>query len=221
MKRSAAETTASALALATVLALVLAAAPAGAATIFKIDIDSTTDTQGDVGDRPIETEPGYTSFDVTNNTSIIIDGVTFTQVGKDGDRNRTEATTDLLTDFTYDSGSANLGLQIAGLDEGVWEAKLWSFDSRHTTQAQQQEVGVTDGITTQLDDGLFDPNEDNPAIFQFDTTDFDGDVTVFVKGTGDGARFNGLELMLIPEPTSLVLLGVGGMLLLGRRGWRR
>ena len=79
-------------------------------------------------------------------------------------------------------------------------------------------AGVTNG---QPIVSSFDANPTDPATFTFDTANFDETFTIFTRGTvggkGGKARFNGLELTLIPEPASVALVGLGGIMLLSRR----
>ena len=194
------------------------AAPAAAATIYKIDIDSTEETNS------VDTEDGYTSLLASTTTSVTVEGVTFTKTGMQGDRNRNDQATDLLTDFLYNENGGDVGLQISGLPEGPWEAEVWSFDAGGNSfeEAKNQNVGVKDGSTRTVFVSGFDDNDQNPATFQFNTADFlNGDITIFTQGT-EGTnnkkrgRFNGLVLTAIPEPTTALLLALGGLALLRR-----
>lgn len=190
------------------------ALPASAATTFKIDIDST------YGGSDLETALGFTSLLATNQTgSATIDGVTFTESGSKGDRNRSGGS-DLVTDFIFndDGGVAgDVGLKISGLQEGIWEASIWSFDSATGVSNQNAGVKSDDGSDRQLFVTGFNAST-SPVTFQFNTANFDDDFIIFVSGGAGRARFNGLELTtLIPEPASVALVGLGGVILLSRR----
>jgi len=205
--------------LAVALIATVAAAPADAATIFKIDIDSTEEVNS------VDTEPGFTSLNATASNSVTVNSVTFTEAGSEGNRNRNDPASDLLTDFLFNENSGDVGLQISGLPEGIWAAKVWSFDAGGNSfeEAKNQNVGVKDGSNRTVFVTGFDDNDQNPATFQFDTADFANTFTIFTDGTEGTsgkkrARFNGLELrQVIPEPAS-VGLGVAGLLgMLARR----
>ena len=200
---------------------------------FKIDIDSRTGGS-------IATQPGWTSIDATessNGDNAIVDGVTFTVFSADGSRSRTSGGVanpgGLTTDFVYDDGNGQaVGLRVDDLPDGIWEAKVWSWDQ--TAPAGGQIVGITRFITGSGNETIyatnFAPHPNDPFTFQFDSSLLpDTGFGIFTRESAisgnNRARFNALQLTLVPQtviPEPMTMLAVGlGVAGLGRYVRRR
>ena len=203
------------LAAATVAALTAGtASTASAATIFKIDINQNNTNTASGWDGVV---PG---------TSVSIDGVTFDAVGSA--ITRTDSNNDpdpdaLLADFVFAGSVVGVdpGLEITDLPEGVWDVELWSLDSQFTIVDQIIGIKDADGETLWTTD--FDESATAPFTYQFDTADYANTFTIFARGN-DGneneinrSRVNALQLTLIPEPASVALVGLGGIMIFSRR----
>jgi len=193
-------------------ATLLAALPmasASAGTIFKIDIDSNDD----IG--PV-TASGWDGVNV-NTGATVVDGVTFVPDG--GSRTRSSGGSPnpdaLLADFVF---ATEVRLEIEDLPEGIWEAEVWSWDGDFNVTGDPQIIGIQDSSNEVIKTSSFTANPDNPFTFQFDTADFANPFSVFVRTDEmNRARLNAVQLTRIPEPASLAMLGVGGVMLLTRR----
>lgn len=205
------------LAAATVAALTAGTvSTASAETTFKIDINSTDQEAEDVGLTPPITAPEWDG--VTEGTPKTIGDVTFNSFGisrtreSDGSANPDK----LLADFVF----GNAGLEITNLPEGVWDVEIWSFDAGFRADSQIIGIKDVDGETSLTDD--FDANADTPFTFQFNSAEYADTFQFFVRsddesGDNDRERMNAVQLTLIPEPASVALFGLGGIMLLSRR----
>jgi hypothetical protein len=204
------------------------AARAHAAPIsVAIDIDSTR-TSGSATGGTITTQPGFTSWDVTNvataGTTITEQGATFEIFGLNAaNASRVRATGDgtsnnaLTTDFVFNEGAQGraIGLRITGLDVGTYDMQSWHFDSdAGVVSAEnwiQVEVRNQGGTATTVVDKF--PFGSAPAAFQFDVTAVgqvkeiifrEDDAAGMVDPTDQNrARLNGFTLRTVPEPASL------------------
>ena len=207
------------------------AAVASANPVFLIDIDTEDNTNG-VG--AITTQTGWTSLDATasNGANVTVDGVTFTVTSADGTRNR--ATGNALTrDFLFDDGSNQAaGLTVSGLPDGLWKASVWVWDEDATGLGNHIILMNGSSATGQYGGGEFiatssfapDPNE--PFTFFFDTDDFNSSFGIFARenNSQNSARFNALQLELVPEPGTIAiwsLLGVVGLTFAWRQQKRK
>ena len=194
------------------IALILTASVASSATTYLID----------VGNGPVET--GFTQMAVTTNT-VTIDSVTFTLTGTAAigsfDRGAGTPQTDLTRDgaqMNVDGARYSLAFGGAGdLQAGEWRVEVWSWDSFPSPTHEY-------GLITNGSDGAplvtgaaLDP-VDPAATFTFTSNGTDA-YGVFLGETSafNRTRINALRLTLIPEPSSLLLSGLGSLLLLRRR----
>lgn len=202
---------------------------AHAATVYNIDI----------GPSGGGVEPGYTELVSTFNGSggsVTIDGDTFTLVGQGGARDRGVAgpvgINEVSADFAFkeagDGGiemSLNMGAAGA-LQAGIWELSVYSYDSN--VPIEDQIIGLyTNGASPVIYGAAVDGTLIGPALtFQF-TSDGTSAYSLFLRdstanpttGTDstDKVRLNGIDLVFIPEPSSLVLSGLGALVLFRRR----
>lgn len=226
------------------LYLGLSGGPSFAAIInVAIDIDTTRTSSTNTTSGVITTQAGFTSWDLTNvlgagGSTIVEDGVTFEIFGIGNNQSRFRATggggadNNLLTDLLFHEGVANraIGLRVSGLPIGLYAMDSWHFDSDvtvvNTENFIQVEVRNQGGPATTLVDKF--PFAQTPASFEFEVTAA-GQVKEIIFREDDApsmtdpidqnrARLNGFTLRTIPEPTSLALVGLGGLAL---AGWRR
>ena len=156
-----------------------------------------------------------------NGANVTADGVTFEVISADGSRNR--ATGNALTrDFIFDNGGGVAsGLTVTNLPDGVWQASVWSWDEDAIFGDQ---IVLMNGLSgggefIATTDFAADPN--TPFRFLFDTEDFNNTFGIFTRenNSQNASRFNALQLVLVPEPTTVAiwsLLGVAGLAF----GWR-
>jgi hypothetical protein len=218
-------------------ALAATAATAMAAPIsVAIDVDSTRSTTG----GPITTQPGFTSWDLTNvataGTTIAEQGATFEIFGlAAANQSRFRAVGDgtyfdaLTRDLVFNEGASGraIGLRITGLDVGIYQMRSWHFDSDPnvlmTENWIQVEVRNQGGSATTLVDKF--PFGSTPAFFKFEVTAA-GQVKEIIFREDDApgavdlvdqnrARLNGFTLKTAPEPASIgmaLAATLGGML---------
>ena len=194
------------------------------ATVYNIDIGLDTTTI---------LKAGYTGL-VTPFTgsggSVTIDGDLFLVAGNIGSRARTVGGVspgvpdNLTADFTFqNSGMITLTLGSAGgLQAGIWEISVYSSDFNIGSDFNQR-VGIIEGVTETVYSSSVDGVNLGPATtFQF-TSDGVSAYSLFIRdavatgGLNDTIRLNGIDLVLIPEPSTALLGTLGGMLLLRRR----
>ena len=123
------------------------------------------------------------------------------------------------------------GFQLNGLEAGAeYSVQLFYIDDRNANNATRiQNVADTNGNSASLTNGSF-----STGTF---TADASGIQSFELSGDGGGSHFNllvvtsddaalstpptssigALAASSVPEPTSTALLGLGGLLLLGRR----
>jgi hypothetical protein len=201
-----------------------------AATVYKIDIDSQSLTGSD-NSGPLSTEAGWTSLDATvpsENAEVFIDDVRFWVSSTDGSRIRMSDGSPnpnaLTGDFVYDDGGGQaviLNFGGAGaLQAGIWEVDVYIHDA--TSDPGTQIVAYrTNGAETIVSDSVT-PDPVNPAItFRFES-DGTSAYDVFARENSDAnrSRLNAVQLTLIPEPSTIVLLVVGAAFA-GVGLWRR
>jgi hypothetical protein len=214
--------------------LAMTAATAVAAPIdVAIDVDSTRSTTG----GPITTQPGFTSWDLTNvgasGTTIVEQGTTFEIFGlAAANQSRFRAVGggtffDALTrDLVFNEGATNraIGLRITGLDVGAYAMRSWHYDSDPNVLATENWIQVEvrnqgGAAEPPVVDKL--PFGSTPAFFKFDVTDV-GQVKEIIfreddaPGTVDlidqnRARLNGFTLRTVPEPASFALMLAGAL----------
>ncbi len=205
---------------------------AQAATVYNIDIDASgTDYL----------KSGYTrlvSPFTGSGGSVTIDGDTFTLFGQAGARARGLGNATNIDgvnrDFAFIEGGAGgveLGMQLGsagGLEAGTWELSVYSWDSDVPVEGQIVGIYTDNGAVSEIIYGAsVDKSSTGPAVtFQF-VSDGTSAYSLFIRDSAanpsagtdstDKIRFNGIDLVYIPEPSSLGLLGIGGLLLLKRR----
>jgi hypothetical protein len=196
-----------------------------------IDIDSTR-TSGSATGGTITTQPGFTSWDLTNvttsGTTISEQGATFEIFGlAAANASRVRSTganvafRPMTSDFVFNESSTAqgraVGLRITGLDVGLYSMRSWHFDSDptvlNTENWIQVEVRNQGGPATTVVDKF--PFSGTPALFQFEVTAV-GQVKEIIfreddaAGTTDlvdqnRARLNGFILQTAPEPATLAM----------------
>jgi len=195
-------------------------------TDIKIDIDSTSLSSSNHGGT-ILTEPGWTSLDATmpsEGDSVSVGGVTFTTLAvfsSDGSRVRMTGSAPnpnaLTADFLYDDGNGQaVGLRVYNLPDGLWDAKVWSWDQTSPAGGQIVGLAYTGGPEIILTDD-FTPHPTDPYTFQFDSSTLPDGFGIFTRESAisgnDRARFNALQLTLvppaIPEPITMLAVGLG------------
>ena len=189
--------------------------------LYRIDLDSA-----DNGGQALQTTPGWTSLDATgtsNDATVTVDGITFQPFSADGSRNRAGGSNSLTSDFIFDDGNGEaVGLLFGGagdLEAGTWRVEMYIWDDDDQTM-DDVIVGLRRNNSETIIDAAVSPSEDGAAItFTFES-DGIGAYDVFVRDAPGGdtkARLNAVTLALVPEPSSLALLAIGGLACLRRR----
>lgn len=113
-------------------------------------------------------------------------------------------------------------ITIAGLSAGQYKVYVYSQGVDDTTELNMSATG-NDGLTSQ--DYLLSPLGDETSLiqgknWQVRTIDVDGNGTITMSFKSDAELLtsvvNGIQIQAVPEPGSMVLLGVGGVLALSR-----
>lgn len=186
-------------------------------TEFRIDIDSTTT-------GPLDTTPGWTSLDATEPSAgdeVAIGDAIFEVFNAAGSRSRSGPNS-LTRDLIYRDGTgATVGLEIWHLPAGVYEAKVWAWDSGVAPPIGALIVGWMEGSTETIVTTNAIPDPDDPIVtFRF-TSDGTSMYRIFTRENNDTnqARFNALQLTRIPEPSTFLLAAFGllGLVVAGRR----
>ncbi|MEM6259481.1 MAG: PEP-CTERM sorting domain-containing protein [Planctomycetota bacterium] len=200
----------------TALTAALSAGAAQGVTIFSLDIGGTG-----------HLESGFTALPISG--SVTVGGIEFTQsVGSNGFRS--DDPSPLTKDFAQANGGETMTVSFGGagdLSAGLWQVEIWSYD--YNFAADDFNTGILDdGVGTTLVTGAT-PNPSStlvastnrlPAVsfnFTSDGTSAYGVFLVDEPGSGTRTRLNALRLTLVPEPSSLALLGLSGLCMLRRR----
>jgi len=169
----------------------------------------------DVNDGSSPTETGWTAIGAAhsgNGGTVTVGGVRFDVASADGARNRSGPNA-LTRDFIYDDdGGQASGLRIYDLPDGIWEAKVWSWDNDFPTAVGSQFVGV--GWTAgNFIAGTMMPHPTDPFAFTFDSSTLDDGFGIFTRenNSANRSRFNALQLtrVIIPEPITMLAVGLG------------
>jgi len=192
-----------------IVAVFLSAATTQAATLYKIDIDSTTGGGG----LGLQTESGWTSLDATEpseNDSVTVDGVVFKVTSTTGSRLRTSggvANPNALTaDFVYDAGAGTaviLNFGGAGdLQAGIWDVDMYSYDA--SAQPGNQFGAYRVNGTQRIVGNAVLPKAAEPAItFQFESDGTSAyDVFLRENSANDRTRLNAVQLTYLTSLAS-------------------
>jgi len=171
---------------------------------------------------------GFLSFNTssTNYGAITVSVIS----GADGFGDRyiggSSSLSPLYRDFLYNNGyTTPINVQIEGLlPNETYDLRLYSSDAagggfNPTMQFTPTTGSGAPGIVTFSDTAPPTTDYQDSTVVQW-TTDGSGTLAFNTAITGPvyfyGARLNGLEIM--PEPSTVLLLGMGGLLLWHRRG---
>jgi len=164
---------------------------------------------------------------ITGNGSATDNGVTLTMAGAGGVRTRTlEAVdvghpyADVLSDTAFSNGT--MTFDFTGLDANTdYAVTVFMLD------ADFNNIDEADWYLGSPTTGTFLYNWKNDSLTLRDgvdirdvsaTADGSGAITLSAQHVGgsNGIRANGFIVTVIPEPASMALLGVGGLLIAGR-----
>lgn len=204
-----------------------------AATIYSIDINNEPNSV---------TAPGWVGLDVPqagNGGPVTIGGIDFSIGSADGSRLRgTVASPNpnaLTGDFAFDDGAGQAVIMFFGgagdLMAGTWQVEVWAFESSGGVGDQilglrtngTENASATINGNLQSDGRVTDTMGSDPinpsGVFTFQS---DGvsqyDIFVRENNGNDRSRLNAVRLTyVVPEPSSMVLLGLGGVAFLMRR----
>ena len=210
-----------------------------AAQVLQIDFSTGAGTQagwealGGTG-SPSGVFSGYTDL-AAGDITVNMANISFDRLYKNGFTGAADdfPGTDLdamYSDLLFrNSDTATVDISISGLAAGTFRITTHHLNAPNTPT--QFDLLVTDAVGTATDIGdyamglgntsSFGPtvitfdvvsNGTNPIVLQMDAT------TLGTGGnTGGWFGYNGMELTVVPEPSSLALLGLGGLFFLRRR----
>ena len=210
------------------------------ATVYNIDIGVNTSTLVKAGYTGLT---GSNDATATIDGRLFTLGISAPGANAaSGSRNRTltgaPAGIDALTaDFTFaqsDPGGVQITLALGAagaLQAGTWQMSVYSADWNVGLAAiVDQRIGIitTTGVTTSevTYGAAVDQVFDGPATTFTFTSDGVSAYTLFVRdslastlsnGADDAVRFNGIDLVLIPEPSTALLGAIGFLALIRRR----
>ncbi len=206
---------------------------------YTLRVDFNSDQQGGIS----PTQIGWLGTDATGNGTDGTYTVSTTAVGggtiDDRDRitgNGGGAEADMWNDFIFSNDGSSgttkgLEITVGGLDANAdYTVTIWGFDASSTGPVRSADWSVESGDSATLS---FDANGTGPGL----PTDLTSNYTITLNATSNGSGeiiltglpsassgssnhdvfINGLEIALVPEPSSMVLLGLGGLALLRRR----
>lgn len=203
------------------IASILTATNAFSSTVYSIDINT--------GSSPTAT--GFVGLVGDNGNFVIDQGVTFTMYGSEGTRDRgtSSGANDLTRDFAFPDESVNIGapvgVEITGLEAGLYRASVWSFEGSGA-EIYPQFIGYETDSGSSNDslisfDSSFVTDPASVFTFAYDPST-DGGLRIFAYGF-EGfqcvqcprARFNALQLAAVPIPAAIWLFGSGLLGLIG------
>lgn len=142
--------------------------------------------------------------------SYSIDGVALTLSSLEGTLNQNSGGFGV----NHSGGSLDEPAEIDG-DEGA-ESLLFSFDTSGTLQQLTfSNIGVTDALSLRFNGSEIAVIDENTETLSINFTN--SDTFSLVHLSGNGVSFDSVSIETVPEPHSLILLGMGGLSLLFRR----
>jgi len=135
----------------------------------------------------------------------------------------------MYQDFLYVDSGNGVNILIGGLiPNAQYDGRIWSYDwSQRNTAASTFATDWSVNSVLVAEDWSFAgwglPTTDIDASFAFLTT-ANGSGEILITGarvTGNGVGINGLELTLVPEPTTSAMLVLGALCLAAGRRFRR
>ena len=177
----------------------------------------------DAGEGPVQ--GGWTQVAAGTNNNVAgtgIDVTLFTEGISSRNTGGSGPLADVETDFYFhDNGAGDFTLTLANLQAGPY--KLMSYHTRSDEQWGQiiPYTTVTGATDVTLPGPILESHDtmENPAVHLFTSDEVDV-VEIWFATPEVGNHqvfFNGFQLEYIPEPATIMLLGLGGLALLRRR----